>query len=207
MARDKDQVFIFNNDELQLIKNVFADNEELLYAVRSVFLQFPLSDAQKEMIKTQVTPPVINALRKRILPEISDEFPLTQLPSLLTTLTEQLKVKDVQEMAPQFEAKMLQIKYLEQQFAVLAGEDVEEKIRLIELGSLEEMTNDGLMAGEPVNPHMGSKSPYRAFVHSTAYLFLLGYIDPMLNFIRTIAGQKGETLEQLTERLRRDSSK
>lgn len=189
MARDENQIFIFSNAELELIKHVFADNDELLYAVRSVFLQFPLTDREKEMIKTQITPPVIAVLRKRILPELSPEFPLSQLPSILTTLTEQLKVKDVEEMAPQIEAKAIEIAYLRQQFACLEHEtDYDGGIRLEDLGKI---TSDW----------------HKDFVGLTAYLFLLGYIDPMLSFIKSIAGQKGETLEQLTERMRRDSAK
>lgn len=188
--RQPNQVFIYSDDELSLIKNTFGDNDTLLYTVRKVFLQFPLTDVEKGLIKQAITPEVWAVLKKRILPEISDDFPIGQLPSLLTTLTEQLKVRSVEEMGPLFAAKKLEITYLEQQFAVLQDitQEVSQPLKLKDLGSFQ-------------------ADAQWTFVHFQAYLFLLGYIDPMLNFIRALAGEKKETLEQQKKRLTRDSSK
>lgn len=188
--RDKNQVFIFNDEELSLIKNTFADNDALLYAVRKVFLQFPLTGPERGLLKLAITPAVFAVLKKRILPELSDEFPLSQLPTILSTLTEQLKVRSVEEMAPLFAAKALEIAYLEQQFAVLENidTDVEQKIQLSVLSKIDD-------------------TPIVAFVNTQAYLFLLGYIDPMLGFIKSIAGSKSETVEQAKKRMDRNSSK
>lgn len=188
MNPEKDQIYIFNSAELSLIKNTFAENEPLLFAIRKVLLQFELNDGDRSLLKL-VNTDVLNVLKKRILPEISNVFPLGQLPSLMTTLTNDLKTKDVDDMALQFDAKQLQLDYLEQQFAVLEGKEVEEKIKLAELGNLK---------GKPAKSQ---------FCHMTAYLFLLGYIDPMLIMIKTIAGNKDETLEELNKRLKRDSNK
>lgn len=189
--RDKNQQFIFNDEELSLIKNTFGDDESdnLLYTVRKVLLQFPLTDVEKGWIKLSITPEVHAVLKKRILPEISEEFPLGQLPSILTTLTEQIKVKDVEEMAPQLEAKQLEMDYLEQQFKALHDPETPQPIELVDMGKI------------------GTKEKHMAFVHMTAYLFLLGYIDPMLIFIKSIAGQKTESIEDQKQRMTRDSSK
>jgi hypothetical protein len=184
---EKDQVYIFNSEELSLIKNTFAENEALIFAIRKVLLQFPLNEGDKQLLSF-VNADVLNVLRKRILPELSNVFPLGQLPSLMTTLTNDLKTKDVREMAPHFAIKKLQIAYLEQQFKVLAGEDVEQNIKLADMGKITE-------------------DPEENFINMSTYLFLLGYIDPMLIAIKTIAGSKEETLEQLNKRLRRDSAK
>lgn len=190
MARDIGQQFIFSDDELSLIKNTFADNDALLYTVRKVLLQFPLTDAEKNLIKLSITPEVLRVLKKRILPEPSDEFPLGQLPSLLTTLTEQLKVKNVEEMASQFAAKKIEIDYLEQQFAILADVDGQNEVTIM-LHDLAKL----------------NKTPDAQYVHITAYLFILGYVDPMLTFVKSIAGTKKETIEDLKKRMTRDSSK
>lgn len=186
MNPEKDQVFIFNEAELSLIKNTFSENEPLLYAIRKVFLQLPLNDGDRALLNL-VNEEVLNVLKKRMLPDLSNAFPLGQIPSLLSTLTQHLNVKDVREMAPQFAAKKLQMDYLAQQFAVLAGETTED-IKLAELGVI-------------------TQDPEETFINMTAYLFLLGYIDPMLIMIKTIAGKKEETLAQLNERLKRDSNK
>jgi hypothetical protein len=187
MNPDKDQVFIYNEAELSLIKNTFSENDPLIYAIRKVLLQFELNDGDKALLKL-VNPEVLHVLKKRILPTISNEFPLGQLPSLMVTLTNDLKVKEVDQMALQFEAKKIEIEYLEQQFKVLAGEDTEETIKLAELGNLRGTEDE-------------------QFVNMTAYLFLLGYIDTTLIMIKTIAGKKEETLSQLNERMKRDSNK
>ena len=190
MARDKDQIFIFNEAELKLIKTVFSDNEALLYAVRKVFLQFPLSEAEQESIKEQITPEVLKVLKKRMLPDISDDFPLTQLADIVTTLSQDIKTKSPEEMELLFRAKMLEMDYLSERFRVLA--DVNHDFDTLRLKSMREVSG---------------KSTEEAFVEMTAYLFLLGYIDPMLMLIKNIAGAKDESVEQQIARMRRDSNK
>lgn|SRR3990167_706391 len=194
MNPDKDQQFIFSKDELSLIKNTFAGDDTLLYTVRKVFLQFPMTEVEKGLVRSTITPEVHRVLKKRILPDIGPEYPLGQLPSLLTTLTNDLKVKDDGEMWPQFKAKKLEIEYLQQQFAVLKDLDTPQPIKLAEMAVI---STDGL---PPIDAPMN-------FIQMTAYLFLLGYIDPMLLFIKSIAGQKEETPEEQSARLSRDSSK
>lgn len=191
MARDKDQILIYTEAELQLLKKVFADNEALIYTIRKVLLQFPLTAAEKQMIKLEVTPAVYDLLKKRIFPDLSPDLPLGQLGDIYQTLTNDLKVKMVEDMGPQFRAKQIEIDYFEQQFAVLkdidAGHDI--KIKLEDLKSLL------------------NKTDYDMFVDTTARNFILGYIDPMLNMIKVTAGQKEETVAQTKERMTRDSSK
>lgn len=182
---------MFTKDELSLLKNTFADNDTLLYTIRKVFLQFPLTEVEKHLIQMAVTPEVLRVLRKRILPELSPEYPLGQIPSLLTTLTQQIQAKNYDEMYEQFEAKDLEIRYLEQQFKVLVDFESEQPIRLSAMANLTREPGDsGTM-----------------FARVTAYLFLLGYIDPMLNMIRVLAGEKNETPEEQEKRLSKDSTK
>lgn len=185
---DKDQIFIFNEAELSLIKNTFSENDPLLYAIRKVLLQFELNEGDKALLKL-VNGDILNVLKKRVFPTLSNVFPLGQLPSLMTTLTQDLKSKDLNDMDLQFKSKIIQMEYLEQQFAILGGEERTEDISLAKLGEIKGKTSEN------------------QFIDMTAYLFLLGYIDPMLIMIKTIAGKKEETLTQLNERLKRDSNK
>lgn len=185
---DKDQVFIFTNQELSLLKNTFADNDILLFTIRKVLLQFPLTDPEKNLIKMSCIPELIRIIKKRMLPTISNEFPLGQLPSLTTTVTEKLKTHTPAEMKPHFDALRTEIAYLTQQFAVLEG-STEQPIKLSELASLE------------------GKNEEEIFSDTSAYLFLLGYIDPALQMLKVIAGEKTETIEEQTKRMTRDSSK
>lgn len=190
---EENQQFIFNTEELSLLKNTFAENSPLLYAVRKVFLQFELTDGDKVSLKQAITPEVFACLKKRILPDLSPEYPLGQIPSLLTTLTDQIKVKDENEMSAQFEAKELEQAYLQQCFETLQGvvddKEVDQTIKLVELGTL------------------AGKDSRQKYIDITAYLFILGYVDPMLGMVKAIAGEKEETPEEQTKRLTRNSNK
>lgn len=191
---EKNQQFIYNTQELSLIKNTFAENDTLLYTIRKVLLQFELSDGDKTLIKSAITPEVLASLKKRILPDLSPEYPLGQIPSLLTTLTEHIKAKDVAEMSPQFKAKLIEQKYLQQGFAQLEAIAQDKPVPPSEII----LTNLGELEG---------KSDEQAYIDMTAYLFLLGYVDPSLIMIRSIAGDKAETVEKQKERMTRNSSK
>jgi len=191
---EQNQQFIYNSEELSLIKNTFAENEPLLYIVRKVFLQFPLSKDELVHLKSAINDDVVTILKKRILPDLSDDFPLGQIPSMMTTLTDHLRSKDVGEMEAQFDSKVQQEEYLNQQFtaleAILAEKAVPKPtVVLADLGKI------------------AGKSPEQAYIDMTSYLFLLGYIDPSFIMIKAIAGEKDETIEQQKERMTRNSSK
>jgi hypothetical protein len=193
--RDKNQVMMFSDAELDLIKKTFADNEELLYAIRNVMLQFPVSDAEREALKSQVTPEVFALLKKKLLPEISPDAPLTQLADLRQTLTNDLKTKTPEEMAPLFSAKVREMAYLEQQFEVLnelANSFISDSPRPLKL-------DDWKLRAD--------MSADDAFVATTARNFILGFVDPMLRDFSVLAGTKTESPEKQKERLMRNSAK
>lgn len=187
--RDKDQVLMFNDSEIGLLKSVFSDNDDLLYIVRKVLLQFGLTKDEKATLKSAMSPELFRIIKKRIFPQWSDEFPLTQIPSIISGLTTDVRGRKIEDMEGLFEAKQLEIDYLEQQFAVLEGKKVDEKINLVQMGDLK------------------GKDLKQCFIDITAYLWLLGHIDPMLVFIKNIAGQKKESVEEAKERMLRNSSK
>lgn len=188
MARDKDQVLIYSEAELAHLKSVFAENDELIYAIRKVLLQMPMDAAEWALVRSQVTPAVHALIKKRIFPDIDPEVPLGQLGDIYQTLTKDLATSTVSDMAPLFQAKKLENDYLEQQFAILLGEEREETIKLDELKYI---TDDA----------------FSNYVNTTARNFILGFIDPMLNMIKNLAGAKDETPEQQAERLTRNSNK
>lgn len=180
---------MFSNAELTLIKNTFADNDELLYAIRNVMLQFPISDEEKQALKAQITPEVYALLKKKLLPEVDPSAPFGQLADLSQTLTNDLKTKAPEEMDALFAAKKLELMYLRQQMAVLRDFDAPQPFKLADWAELLD------------------NAPFTNYVNTTARNFILGFVDPMLRDFKVLAGTKTESLEKQKERLTRDSSK
>ena len=189
--RQKGQMLLFSDVELNVLKGAFADNEDLLFAVRKVLLQFELNDVEKTLIRSFITEPVYNVVKKRLLTEIDPELPLGQLSNLVFTIQEKMKSTPVEDMAPVFDALQLEKEYLEQQFKVLKDIDGRNvtKIFLNEL------------------PILKGKDAYNRYVDLTAFTFITSYVDTMLIHIRTLAGKKEETMEELKKRIQRDSAK
>lgn len=189
--RDKNQQLMFNEAELRLIKTVFGDNDDLLYAIRKVLLQGNLTDNEANSIRQQVTPEVFAVVKKRILPDLDLDAPFGQIGDLYRTLSSQLSSKDVEQMGPQFDAKKLEVDYLSQQFDVLKDMDKPLGTSVIRLDDMKMITTNH----------------YVNYVNHTARDFLIGFVDSMLNMLKAIAGEKTETPEQQKERITRNSSK
>lgn len=183
---------MFSKAELALIKNTFADNDALLYSIRKVLLQFPLSAAERELVKQSITPAVFAVIKKRLLPDLDPDAPITQLGDYRSLLTQDLKTKSTEELTVFFEARNLEMAYLQQQLDILADIDQPIKSPGIQLSELKAM---------------GGKDGYGKHVDLMAYLNLLGYIDPQLYHLKLIAGEKNETPEAQRLRLTRDSTK
>lgn len=178
---------MFSKQELADFKTIFADRDDLIYALRAHFLQLPLADNEKEML-SKLSPEAITLLRKRMLPELSNDFPLTQVADLFFTLTDDMKRLSVADMEPLFASKDLESDYLAQQLGLLDGSVADETIKLANLRSLK------------------GKNGYTQMVDLTTHNFLIGYVDQMLNFIKMLAGAKEETPEEQEKRLSRDST-
>ena len=190
------QELMFNDEELSLFRNTFAENDELLKMIRKVFLQYALTNEEKGAIRQSCTPAVLELLRKRILPEPKADAGLGQTATLLFSLNDALRSKTPEEMYPQFKAKSLEIDYIAQQFEVLEAIATEGEIpeQTIWLDDLE----------FSVEQEWGVEE---AFINMTAYLFLLTYVDQSMLMVKALAGSKAETIEEQKKRLTRNSSK
>ena len=131
----KKQFMRYTEEELNLIKKTFCDNDELLKIVRKVMLQMPLSTLEEKIRKDTFNPEMMAVMRKSFLPELDGEAPLNQVVDLW--LTVQLADKLPEQALPIIQARKIVIDYIGQQLAVLSGasEDIC-FIRLKELVSL-----------------------------------------------------------------------
>lgn len=188
---------MFSDAELSLIKNTFAgDGEDFLYLIRNVLLQFPMSEEDKKKLKGVMSAEVYRVVKKKLLPEVDPDLPFGQLGDLNQSLTNDLKVKGVEDMAPLFAAKRLEIDYLTQQFEYLMDVEREFTPSIV----LDEMA--------VINRHgeQGAANVYDNYVNTTARNWLLGYVDSFLIQLKTLAGSEKETVEEAKKRLTRDSS-
>lgn len=189
--RDKNQVFIFNDAELRLIKVTFADNEALIYSIRKILLQFPLTPAEKALVQQAMTPEVFAIVKKRIYPDLDPDAPLTQISDYRAIVTTDLKTKPSDEHQWIVDVMQVCMDYLEGRMQQLQNLDRDEKydVHLADLRA------------------MNANDAYTKRVYLKAYLDILGYVDPQLNHLRVIAGMKEETPEEQKKRLTRESNK
>lgn len=191
--RQKNQVIIFTDLELQLFQNTFIENEDLLYAVRSVLCQLPFDEADLVNLTTNLSKDVIYAVQKRILPTNLNDLPLGQLSDFYMTINQDLNQRRYDDTYPIIKSKELQIDFLTQQFNVLL--DIVENKRYDK--ELEVINIHDLQSGNE-----GEK-----YIKVLARNYLLSHIDKMLLLIKHITGNKKETPEEQKTRLMRDSSK
>lgn len=75
-----------SDEEKDLLRGLFLDNEPLLIAVRNLFFGFDLSTQEKEWLKVIKTPEQKRLLRKIFLPELQPDLPIGQSIDLWMTI-------------------------------------------------------------------------------------------------------------------------
>lgn len=181
----------FTDSELSLIKGLFADNDELLYVIRKVMCQFPLTDTERELLKGSMNENTLFILKKFFLPELDPDAPLFQMTALPVALGADIKTLSPDGAWPYIKAKELEMQYLEQQLNQLKDDNSTVKIKL----------NDLIDLG-------GTKARREeTYIAITAWNYLLSFIDSNIQQIKFLAGMKEETIEETKARLERDSTK
>lgn len=177
---DKGQVGYYSKGELELIRNTFKDNDELLYELRNVMFGF--SNQTK-----QYTPEVLAVIKKTLLPELTPNVPLGKQDDLYQNL------KVLKDIIPEqginlIKAQDIVIEYLNNRFSVLKG--VSSVRKLSDLKEAE------------------SKDDERRYLEMVAYNFLVdNYIDQRIYNLQALANYKEETEEEKKARLAKDSTK
>lgn len=191
MARQKGQIFAFTDDDFLLAKSNWGENDDTLFIIRKALLQFPMTKDELKQLKTVMTPATWALVKKRVYPDIDPDCPLTELGDIYQTLNNDIKTHDIDDMGPLFEAKQVEIEYLDQQFEFLKDVEMDFTPKIV-LENLKDLKN---------------KTPRQQYVDTMARNFLIGFIGPMLGHLKTMAGQEKETVEETQKRLLRDSSK
>lgn len=186
----------FSDEELQLIKNTFADNDDLLKVLRKVFLQMDLTTNDMELLRVMILnkPDLLKVLRKNFLPELEQDVPIGQQIDLWLTIG----LKDMIPEIAVMHLKSIQIwkDYLEQQFEALDKEEFflfNKKITLRELSGIK------------------IKDDYKydtdIYIDMLARNTIINSVEQGLMQLLILAGKKDETVEELKNRLAKDSAK
>jgi len=190
MPQKKKQVMRFNDKELITIKGVFAENDDLLKAMRKVFYQIPLDavDLSRLEITFKNKPELHKVMRKCFLPEISADVPFQQQIDLWMTIS--LKDMIVSEASAHLDSIQIWIDYMEQQLEVLKSGF--KKVQKIDFKELSDIRKD---------------IPTEKFAKMLARNTIVNHVEQQLNQLLILAGMKAETPEETVERLQKDSNK
>jgi len=180
----------YTDEEFELFRIAFKDNEDLLRAIRRVLYQMPLSATDLSLLSMNISgkKPVLSLLRKTFYPELDGEAPLGQQADLW--LTKQFDAMISDEACLQIKAVRLMKDYLEQQLDVLSDIKKSQKIKFEELEIIDDKPN------------------WEIYPNMIARNLLINHIENTFNWIWIYSQQgSGETVEDTVKRLSKDSAK
>lgn len=188
IKQEKKQTKRYTDNELDLVKRTFKGNDDLLKAIRKVFLQLPLTPVEQTMIISGLKdkPEVVAILRKTFLPTIDGDAPFNQVVDLWMTID--VKDKSPELALPHVMAREKLIKYLDQQLNFLGGND-ECNLKLADMTNFEGKNADEI---------------YSNLLFRNTLIY---HVEQQLTQIEVLSNQIDETSEQTAKRLAKDSSK
>lgn len=174
--------------ELSLLKNTFAERQDIFILMRKVFFQVKLSASEQKLLKPVFSSqPVLDIVRKIFLPEIWFEAPIGQQVDLWMTI--EIKDKSIDELAAHIEARKGIIEFL------VAG-----------LYRLQNFSNENLN-DSIVNFFVKGKDDKEVFVNLLTRNSFINHVEQQLNQINFLSGMKTETVEETKTRLAMNSNK
>lgn len=182
----------FSKAELSTLKHVFAENYDLLFAIRKVFLQFEITEAESVMIHAALVgkPEVFAVLSKTFLPVIDPTAPIHQIVDLWMTIDIKDKTPDVA--LAHIIARQSLIDYLAQQLN-----------RLSKVGTSDK-SDDPIRFADFVR--FEGKIAMMVYADVSTRNTLIAHVEQMISQILMLAGKKDENEDQTLARLRKDSS-
>lgn len=169
----------YTEKELGIIKSLFAENDEAIFALRKKMLGVELSEVETNL--TNYNEDSMELLSKTFNPQIDPEAPVHQVIDLWMTVD--VKDKTPEQAGINLQARELVLDYITKR---LAGKKTFKLDSLIYSSKNDDRQN---------------------LVNMTARNTILGHIEQQLQQLQFLAGQKDETVEDLMKRLEQDSSK
>jgi len=179
----------FTDDELSLIKDIFADNDELIRICYRVFFQLPLTLDEESIVKnTFKGDELYSIFDKLFCPRLENEQTFLGIDDWFDL---QFSDKSLIEARYLILARQKSINYVRQQLNVLFGKKEEELKEQIKFSSLTEI----------------EKEESLVLIDLTARKEIINKVRMLFSTLRTWAGQKKESKEQMIKRLFTNSNK
>ena len=174
-----------SDEELELLKSTFADDYDFLLTIRNLFFGLDVTKEQSDRIANTFSgnDNLLQLMRKMFLPEVSGEVPLGQTIDLW--LSVEIKDKDEEEVKSVLESRARLIVNLEK------------TLQLLSQPSLESVN---------INIYPDNIKDYSKVDVLVRNSFIT-HIEQVLMQINVLSGMKEETVEQMKERLKKNSSK
>ena len=161
---------LYAKEEIDVIKNTFYDNEELLTALRNFFFQLELTEKEKDIVDNFAKTDAYNVLYKTFIPELSPNMPISNNTDLWVGVNTKEKLPE--DSVLEMKSREIVIKYLQEQFhRMLKGGDFGD-IKLSDL------------------TYARSKQPDGAYIDLHARNSILGQVSGNLMNLRNIAFQE-----------------
>lgn len=179
----------YSDEELSLIKSTFAENDDLIKAVRKAILQMPLNAVELSLIGLNFKDKedMMRIMRKNFTPELDGNVPLGQEIDLFLTIG----LKDMLPDIAAIHLKSIKIwhDYLVERMDELEGKKVAKPTKLKDLKNIDDKTDEQM------------------YVDMLARNTIVNSTEQQLNQLYILAGAKDETPEETIKRLHKDSSK
>lgn len=176
---------MYSDNDIELIKATFAENDFLIIAIRKLFFGAKLTkEEQNSIAEAFKEPKVLEVVRRKIYPVFNVETPVGQLSDPWLGVEEQIFGASKDTITQAVNSKAIAMTMFEQAFkSIYGGEQV----------SIE--YNPASLIHDELGVNLIARN-----------LYMKG-IETGLTGIKMIAGKKEETLEQTLKRLTQDSAK
>lgn len=174
-----------SDEELELLKSAFADDYDFLLVIRNLFFGLDVTQEQAKRVQDTFSgnDKLLQLMRKMFLPELAGEVPLGQTIDLW--LSVEIKDKHEEEVVSVLESRARLIENLESTLRLL----IEPTLKSVDLTINSKKIKD--------------YSKVDVLVRNS----FIAHIEQVLMQISILSGKKEETVEQVKERLKKNSSK
>lgn len=186
MSEKKESKLMYSSKDIELIKSVFAENDELMLAIRKLFFGTPVSEEEKKAItEAFASQEVRDVFQRKVYGLNNFDTPIGQLSDFWLGAETQVFGASRDAIYQTVESKKLILGMFQKAFKLLENPDGEK----VDITTFPDIDVDELQIG---------------LIARNLYMKA---IETSLLTIKAIAGVKGETMEQTLKRLEADSSK